>query len=1023
MKKLITPFLVLGLGCFTLHTLAQNPISFTNGNSQTLKKTAFHSGVAVSVVDMNGDGLDDIARMNSGHDLYYELQKTGDKFDSVHASNTGSSSAWSMVVGDVNNDGIRDVAVGFNGSAKLVTAASNLSSFNLVTLPHSSFFLQNMNFADINQDGWIDMWGCNDNALSAMWGNNGSGAYPDTTQFFNPATTPTTDNSGNYGTIWTDFDNDGDIDFYVAHCRQSVNNSADGRRINQLFVNDGTNHFSDDVSGTYGLRDGGQTWTASFEDIDNDGDLDVVLTDYDVPARLLENDGSGHYTEITSGSGFVLDIMPIESKMEDFDNDGYVDILVTGDDARLFHNNHDHTFTLLSNVFNNNNMESFALGDLNHDGQIDVYASYSNIYTTPTSVDDVVWLNNTNNGNHFITLDLQGTVSNRDGLGARVEVYGAWGKQIREVRSGESYGTTNSFMCHFGLGSATTVDSVIVRWPSHIVDKLYNRAADQFIKVVENTCSSPDNIITFNGPSVLCGGQSVVMNAPAGYAYLWSTGATTQSITVSTQGEYNVKVTSGACSSISKTFTVLQSPDETPAITALSATNFCEGDSVILSGPVASAYTWSNGATTQNVAIYQPGTYTLTIQGSCAQFTSAPITISSYPSHVTSVTPAATCDNGAVTLGAVATGSPVWYDAATAGTVVGTGASYTTPVISNTTTYYVESHDTTFGVSGEVGPVDNTFGGGGYFSGDQYEIFDVLKTSILKSVTVYANSTKDRTIQLRTSTGVVLNQAVVNIAQGTQVVNLNWEIPVGTNYQLGWLAGSSPDIYRNNNSANYPYTLNSLVSVTNSSAGTGYWYGYYNWQVEEKPVSCISTRTPVTATINVSPSVSSSGLGSQYYESDGAVTLSGTPAGGTFSGTGVSGSSFDPATAGVGGPYTVTYSYTDNNGCSGTATQTVTVLADTGSSIGIGKLEGVSLIRIYPNPNNGQFELSIKANGVHNLGMNITNQVGQLIWSESNVAVNNSVARTINMGTVAAGVYQLVITEGKQRAAYRVIVQ
>ncbi|MBK8659057.1 MAG: CRTAC1 family protein [Bacteroidetes bacterium] len=311
------------------------------------------------------------------------------------------------------------------------------------------------------------------------------------------------------------------------------------------------------------------TWTASFEDIDNDGDLDCVLTETDVASKLLLNDGNGYFTNITAGSGFVLDITPYQSKMEDLDNDGFVDIIISGDDARVFRNNHNNTFTLVNGLFDNNDMLSFATGDLNHDGKIDLYSSYGGVYNSPSSsVNDVLWMNSTDNDNHFITFNLQGTISNRDALGARVEVYGAWGKQIREVRAGESYGTTNTFSCHFGLGTATVVDSAIIRWPKGLVTKLYNRPADQFITVIEGQCSSPDNLISFNGPSVLCAGQSVTMTAPAGYNYLWSTGATTQSITTSTMGEYTVRVTDAGsgCSSISKMVQVMSQPDETPLL-------------------------------------------------------------------------------------------------------------------------------------------------------------------------------------------------------------------------------------------------------------------------------------------------------------------------------------------------------------------------------------------------------------------------------------------------------------------------
>ncbi|HYG51909.1 MAG TPA: ASPIC/UnbV domain-containing protein, partial [Flavobacteriales bacterium] len=96
-----------------------------------------------------------------------------------------------------------------------------------------------------------------------------------------------------------------------------------------------------------------------------------------------------------------------------------------------------------------------------------------------------LWINNCSNGNHFVTFHLTGTTSNKMGIGAKVKIFGPWGIQTREVRSGEAYGIQNSFDAHFGLGSNTTVDSVIVVWPSGTIDNLLNVAADQFVNITE----------------------------------------------------------------------------------------------------------------------------------------------------------------------------------------------------------------------------------------------------------------------------------------------------------------------------------------------------------------------------------------------------------------------------------------------------------------------------------------------------------------------------------------------------------
>jgi hypothetical protein len=1152
---------IVSIQCALAQT--QSPFSFTNTSSRLGNQT-FRSGNALSVVDMDGDGLDDIARLNNANDLYYTIQRVGDNFNEIHGGSTGNNNCWAMVVADVNNDGVRDVAVGYNGSGKLVIPNTTLTNFPVTTLPNSNIFFQNMNFADVDNNGWVDLFGCNDVGTSLFWGNNGSGSLPATTNFFSMNNPGASDNSGNYGSIWTDVDNDGDVDFYIAHCRQSTGNT-DGRRLDQLFINNGSGNYILDTTGARGLRNFQQTWTASFDDIDNDGDFDCVLTETDAASKLLLNDGNGYFTDITANSGFVLDVTPYQSKMEDLDNDGYVDIIISGDDVRVFRNNGNNTFTRIDNLFNTNRMLSFATGDLNHDGKIDLYSSYGGVYNSPSgSVNDVLWLNSVNNNNHFITFNLQGTQSTRDALGAKVEVYGAFGKQVREVRSGESYGTTNSFMLHFGLGTATGIDSAIIRWPRGLVTTLYNRAADQFITVKENVCASPDNLISFNGPSVLCAGQSVTLSAPAGYTYLWSNGETTQNIAVSVAGEYAVRLTDNGCSSISKIATVQSQPDETPTITASGPTVFCEGNSVTLQSSSAAAYQWSNGETTQSITVTQPGAYALTIQGTCAQFTSDTVTVAPIPSHVSNVVSLSLCDNNAqpINLEAIGSGSLYWYDAETGGNVVGTGASFTTPTLADSSvTYYVESRDSVLGISGAVGPASNAIGGGGNYNTNQYQIFTVYKDLVIKSVTVYSGGAGSRTIQLRNSSGTVLQSATVNIGTGTIVVPLNFTLSPGTNYRLGIQGNSNINLYRNSDGASYPYTIQDLISITGNSANDlARWYFYYNWQVEELPIACTSIRLPVTAAVHPVPAtdvtfnkptilcagdsvtltapagdgytynwsnssnaqsivVNSSGtyeltvtdngctatatpievtvsnnataaitpssatsfcagdsvtltasegvaylwsnnateqsitvsqtetlsvtvtldgnctavsdpltvtsnplpvvsigsLNAQYPADAAPVTLTGTPAGGTFSGTGVAQGEFNPATAGVGGPYTITYTYTDNNGCSASSTTEVSVSEPTG----ITDNSNTTGISVYPNPSTGSFVLTLTGHAQQASVVTVTNTMGQKVY-ETTIAGNGNHALSIN---TAAGVYQLSLNSNGRLHTTRLIVQ
>lgn len=863
--KVFTLFLFASSCCLSG---MQAQVSFLNANSK-LSVTAIHSGCPVGIADINGDGLDDIVRLDQAHLLYIDYQRPGLIFDHHYIGDFGGgvSWAWGLCIADVDHNGFKDVVAGGYGPAVKIMKLDNTgNSGTLYSLPLSNFFLQNLNFADVNNDGWEDVFGCDDNAGSHIWLNNGNGNFT-VSSIINFDVT-NTDDSGNYGSVWTDFDNDGDVDLYIAKCRQAINDPTDGRRIDVLFVNDGNNNYTSDAA-SYGLADSAQTWTANFADIDNDGDLDVVQTDYDVPANLLENDGTGHMTNITSGSGFNMNVIPIESVMEDFDNDAFVDILVSGSDYQFFHNNGDKTFTKLPGIFGTDNMESFAIGDLNHDGKIDLYASYASIYTTPSSIDDVYWLNNSANENHFVTINLTGTTSNLGALGARATIYGSWGQQVREVHAGESYGTCNTPSLHFGTGTASVIDSIVVRWPSGITTTIYNPAVDQFIEVRENECITPDLTISNSGGTIICPGQSVTLTAsdvPADYSYLWSNGANTQSIIINSTGDYSVKITSASsnCFSNSKNISIEQNPLEIPVVTASGELTFCEGESVLLTGPDASSFSWSNGAQTQSIMVTASGSYTVTIPGTCQAITSDPIIVEAL------VSPEPVADNvylsapGVATLNA--TGEQVsWYDEASGGILLGTGNTFVTPFLTDTAFYYAEN-TTAFGADtffvGQINHEGNLYSGTN--STNSGIIFNVSKACVLKSVKVYTDTPGERLIEWRKNNGNVIQSTLVNIPMDSSRITLNFNLVPGNDYELStnkvqnnilW-GFDSPRLQRSDESVVYPYTIDDFLTLTSSPNGSDLYYYFYDWEVDKIPTYCTSDRVPVTVFFDISTGIS-----------------------------------------------------------------------------------------------------------------------------------------------------------------------
>ena len=872
--KIFYKSLLIGVAILTATSFnSKAQFAFTDSNSR-LSTQAFHSGCTVAVVDVNKDGLDDIVRLSQGHDLYVEYQKVGAQFTEVHIGDFGGGNGWSwgMAVADVDHNGYMDVLAGgySTGNPIRIMKLNNTGTGGtLYTIPNGTFFLQNVTFLDVNNDGWEDIFMCDDNAPAHIYMNDGTGNFA-ASNIINFTLHPGNigndpKDSGNYGSVWTDFDNDGDLDLYIAKCRQASNDPNDPRRIDVLFQNNGNGTFTNQDT-TYGVANGAQTWTASFGDIDNDGDQDLMVTNHDVNSQIFENDGTGHYSDITINTNFVVSTgyTPIESVMEDFDNDGLLDILITGDYARMFHNDGNQQFTEVTGLFNNNNMESFAIGDLNHDGFVDIYGSYANIYTTPTGVNDVIWLNTINNGNHFITFQLKGTVSNSDAIGAKVNLYGPWGVQVREVRAGESYGTMNTEMLHFGIGTNTSVDSAVIHWPSGLTTVLTNPTTDQFITVIEGDCVSPDNQVTANGPLVICPGQSTTLfaNTGTGYSWLWQDNTTTtQTFDATITGDYAVKLGEAGnnCTSVSPIVHLTLNPVETPTVTVTGNLTFCEGGSVTLMSSSAAGYSWNDasGSTTQSITVTTPGNYVVTVPGTCQSWSSDTTTVSVLAAPAPTTTGATIPSPGTATISAV--GSSIsWYDAATGGTLLGTGSPWTTPSVNGTTTFYAEDA-TTYGGGSAFG--GKTYSAGQYSGStatNNWVIFDVLSPSVLKSVKVYTDTPGDRVIELRDNTGAVLQSLQVTIPMDSSRVTLNFTLTPGTNYELGTnsafnqtsLGFTGPRLQRNNDpSVAYPYDINGLVSLTGSPAGGQTYYYFYDWEVELPSTICVSTRTPTVVTV------------------------------------------------------------------------------------------------------------------------------------------------------------------------------
>ena len=607
----------------------------------------------------------------------------------------------------------------------------------------------------------------------------------------------------------------------------------------------------------YGLKIGYQSWTADFQDVNNDGWMDCFITNHDHISQLMINDGTGHYTEAMN-TGIDVDGLPIQGVMRDFDNDGFVDIIVSGSVQHIFRNNGDLTFTEVTGIFDNNDMESYALGDLNNDGFVDVYAGYASIYTNPTNIDDVVWLNDGNSNNH-LAVQLQGVISNRNAIGARIEIYGDWGIQIREVRSGESYGIMNSMIQYFGLGTATEIDSVVVKWPSGIKQTETGVNANSTLQLIEGGCLADAPILDVTGSTLFCTGESVTINAPAGYAtYEWSTGATTQSIDITTQGNFSVTVTdTDGCFGFSSNVATIVDPVFNPEIIADGDVIFCEGESVVLSEtatPDALSYTWSNDETGSSITVSESGIYTVEVEGPCNSFVSQAIEV-----EVLAAAGTPTAVGDTVALGEMAELEGVganlaWYDVETGGTPLGYGDNFTTGMIDASQVFYVEDRNLTEGVAGEVG-MENHLGSdySGNLNSNNEMIFDALQPFTLDSVKVYTEFPGERKMLLLDSDGNELNSAIIDVPDGETMVFVGMEIPEGTDLVMTTDASTNdislgvggPRLKRSSEGVNFPYEYQDYASLKSSNFGENWYYYFFDWQISTPDVACPGDRIPV----------------------------------------------------------------------------------------------------------------------------------------------------------------------------------
>lgn len=368
-----------------------------------------------------------------------------------------------------------------------------------------------------------------------------------------------------------------------------------------------------------------------------------------------------------------------------------------------------------------------------------------------------------------------------------------------------------------------------------------------------------------------------------------------------------------------------QSQSGATAIQIDGSTKLCRGSSVTLTARFGTNFNWSNGETTQSITVTTPGVYTCNIVTDCGIIISRSINIEQ--SDIEEVVEPQTieiCEPQEVVL-QTSSDASFWYDDSLGTNLIGTGDMYTTDVLDSSQSYWVQN---------EVEVLDETLFNSPQIDDFQYSainaieyngklLFDVYTPFKLKSFVVHADTAGVREFEIRNIDDELIEAKSVNVPAGISRVYVDFDlINVGENYTLGCL--HHPGFYRNNIGVYYPYELPGLLSVHGSNIGDSFYFYFYNWEVELVDRTCLTDLSEIQVLVETtSVEVDIVDLPFKITTAE-TLTLTGSPAGGVFSGDGVIFNTFNPSVVDL-GLHDITYTYTTDDNCEISTTKSILV--------------------------------------------------------------------------------------------------
>lgn len=471
----------------------------------------------VNWADVNGDTYDDVLFTMDGQDNSYGLyvnNQDGTFTDTTDSAGLNNNYQGDLALfGDVDNDGDPDLFVGvyvaydpYTGlpepgarSTLLINDGSGVfTEFATSGLDANEGTLSAAAFADFNDDGnldlymgnWLKQYPYNPSYDDWLFMGNGDGTFTDVSDasgILAEGARPC------YGVTWSDYDNDGDQDIFVANYGRVKNlhfqNQGDG-----TFIHVGKTTKLDSPSGSPG-----NTFGADFGDLNNDGYLDAYLVEIShpryqpssEPSSLNMNQGPPDYiyTNVIEDAGIACDEGEIDPSFIDWDNDGLLDIFVsdlyTDHYCRLFHQEDDGTFTDVTYLagIDVHDCTNNAWADFDKDGDLDLMTTQR-----ASGYHVRLYKNEVGQDNNWVTIRVTGTSGtvNAEAVGSRVTVVTSTLTQIREVQAGKGHHASQpSLPVEFGLGDISTIDQVTVLWAGGTEQTWTGVDINKFVHLIE----------------------------------------------------------------------------------------------------------------------------------------------------------------------------------------------------------------------------------------------------------------------------------------------------------------------------------------------------------------------------------------------------------------------------------------------------------------------------------------------------------------------------------------------------------